>query len=178
MTATRTPAPSSLPITLLVLDIDGVLTDGSINLDDDGRETKRFCAADGVGLRTWQRLGYGVAVITGRGGSAVRHRLADLGVAEVVQASTDKAASLRSLAERTGVRPASMAYVGDDWPDRAPMRRVGYPIAVANAAEQVKAVARFVTAHRGGDGAVREAIEHLLDRMGRMGDALALYDAP
>lgn len=166
------------PILLLVLDVDGVLTDGSINLDDDGGETKRFSAADGVGLRTWQRLGYRVAVITGRGGSAVRHRLADLGVAEVVQGSKDKAASLRTVSERTGVPPERMAYVGDDWPDLSPMRLVGYPIAVANAAEEVQAIARFVTTRRGGDGAVREAIEHLLDKMGRMGDVLALYDAP
>ena len=172
------PATGFPPIALLVLDVDGVLTDGSIMLDDGGREVKRFCAADGVGLRTWIRLGYRVAVITGRGGTAVRHRLADLGIAEIVQSSKDKASALAGVVERTGVRLDRMAYVGDDWPDLAPMRRVAYPIAVANAAAEVRLVAKFTTARRGGEGAVREAIEHLLDKMGRMGDALRLYDLP
>lgn len=164
------------PIALLVLDVDGVLTDGSIMLDDCGREVKRFCASDGVGLRTWARLGYRAAVITGRGGTAVRHRLADLGIAEVVQSSKDKVAALAGVVERTGVPLARAAYIGDDWPDLPPMRRVAYPIAVANAAAAVREAARFTTTRRGGDGAVREAIEHLLDKMGRMGDALRLYD--
>ena len=172
------PTPGFAPVSLLVLDVDGVLTDGSIMLDDCGRELKRFCASDGVGLRTWARLGYRVAVITGRGGTAVRHRLADLGIAEVVQSSKDKLAALAGVVERTGVSLDRAAYIGDDWPDLAPMRRVAYPIAVANGAPAVRAVARFTTTRRGGDGAVREAIEHLLDKMGRMSDALRLYDQP
>lgn len=172
-------SPPAFPaIALLVLDVDGVLTDGAIMLDDCGREVKRFCAADGVGLRTWVRLGYRVAVITGRGGTAVRHRLADLGIAEVVQSSKDKAAALAGVVQRTGLSLDRAAYIGDDWPDLPPMRRVAYPIAVANAAAAVRGVAKFTTTRRGGDGAVREAIEHLLDKMGRMSDALRLYDHP
>ncbi len=164
-------------IALLVLDVDGVLTDGSINVDDAGREIKRFCAADGIGIRAWIRLGYRVAVITGRGGSAARHRLADLGVAEVVQRSHDKGAALAEVCARTGIGRERTAYVGDDWPDVPALRGVTYPIAPANAAEAVKRAARYVCTRRGGDGAVREAIEHLLLGMGRMDDALRLYDA-
>ncbi len=164
-------------IKLLVLDVDGVLTDGGIFIDADGRETKRFHASDGVALRTWSRLGLPAAVITGRSGPAISHRLADLGVAYMIQGSKDKHAALTSIEQQSGVPRASMAYVGDDWPDIPALRLVGYPIAVANAAPQVKAVAKFVTTRPGGSGAVREAIEHLLLGMGLLDRALALYDA-
>jgi 3-deoxy-D-manno-octulosonate 8-phosphate phosphatase (KDO 8-P phosphatase) len=163
-------------IKLLALDVDGVLTDGGIMLDDHGRELKRFCAADGVGLRTWSRLGYRAAIITGRSGSALLHRLRELGIADVIQGSKNKAASLAELHARTGVAPEAMAFLGDDWPDLPVLRRVGYPMAVANADHAVKKAARFVTQRPGGHGAVREAIEHLLGSQGRMKDALGLYD--
>lgn len=165
-------------VQLLVLDVDGVLTDGSIFLDAEGREIKRFCAADGVALRTWQRLGKSTAVITGRSSPAVQHRAADLGIQTVIQGSKDKSRSLDELIERTGVAAADMAYVADDWPDLPAFRRVGYPIAVANADPLIKRLAKFTTRRSGGDGAVREAVEHLLTAMDLMGKAVALYDAP
>jgi 3-deoxy-D-manno-octulosonate 8-phosphate phosphatase (KDO 8-P phosphatase) len=163
-------------VRLLVTDVDGVLTDGSIMLDDDGRELKRFCAADGLGLRTWGRMGLTAAVITARSGTALLHRLAGLGVAEVAQGSGDKRADLIALSKRTGIPPAEIAYIGDDWPDLPALRTVGYPIAVANAAKEVKAAARLVTRRRGGDGAVREAVEFLLASKGLLSTALRLYD--
>lgn len=175
---------AALAVAILVLDVDGVLTDGSIMLDDHGRELKRFCAPDGVGIRAWQRLGLRLGVITGRGGTAVRHRLADLGVSDVVQSSRDKAQALDEMLERCGLAPSGAAYLGDDWPDLPALRRVGYPMAVANAADAVKAAARFVTTRAGGSGAVREAIEHLLANMRDasgatlLSRALALYDRP
>jgi 3-deoxy-D-manno-octulosonate 8-phosphate phosphatase (KDO 8-P phosphatase) len=165
-------------IQLLALDVDGVLTDGSILLDADGREIKRYYAADGVALRTWTRLGLQAAVITGRTSTSLLHRLAELGVPHVIQGSKDKAESLRKLTAATGVQPANMAFLGDDWPDLPVLRRVGYPIAVADAAEQVKALARFITPRRGGRGAVRDAVEHLLSHLGLMERALSLYDQP
>lgn len=171
----RTPATPE-PIRLLALDVDGVLTDGGIMLDDLGHETKRFCAADGVGLRVWARLGRRSAVITGRRGRALLHRLAELGVHEVIQGSGDKAASLAELERSAGVPRAQIAFVGDDWPDLPVLRRVGYAIAPANADPRVKAAARFVTPRAGGHGAVRDAIEHLLEREGLIAQALALYD--
>jgi 3-deoxy-D-manno-octulosonate 8-phosphate phosphatase (KDO 8-P phosphatase) len=163
-------------IRLLVLDVDGVLTDGGIMLADDGQEIKRFCAADGVGLRAWARVGLRSAIITGRRGDALMHRLSDLGVSEVIQGSSDKGASLALLEQRTGVPRGEMAYVGDDWPDLPIMRAVGYAIAPANADARVKAVARHVTPRAGGQGAVRDAVEHLLSGLGLLERAVALYD--
>lgn len=162
-------------VELLVLDVDGVLTDGSILLDDDGRETKRFNIRDGLGLRVWMRLGFKAAVITGRTGGAVKHRMAELGIEDVVQGSQRKGEALAGLAVRTGVGLDRIACIGDDWPDLAVMRRVGYPMAVADADPRVRAAAVYVTKSPGGRGAVREAVEHLLDAKGLMDRALALY---
>jgi len=162
-------------VRLLVLDVDGVLTDGSIMLDDTGRELKRFHARDGVGLRVWGRLGFSTAIITGRVGGAVRHRMAELGITELIMGARDKEAPLRDLALRTGVPPAEMAFVGDDWPDLAPMSLVGYPIAVADATAAVRQAAALVTAAPGGRGAVREAVEHLLVAKGLLGTAIGVY---
>lgn len=163
-------------INLLALDVDGVLTDGSIMLDPEGREIKRFHAADGVALRSWGRLGLKAAVITGRSSASLSHRLAELGVPYVIQGSKDKAASLKELVGASGVSPANIAFLGDDWPDLPVLRRVGYPMAVADAAPQVKHLAKFVTPRPGGRGAVRDAVEHLLTGMGLLERAIALYD--
>ncbi|MCU0689200.1 MAG: HAD hydrolase family protein [Phycisphaerales bacterium] len=167
-----------LNVQMLVLDVDGVLTDGGIHVGPDGQETKRFHVHDGLGMRAWTGLGLKLAVITGRRGPAIGHRLADLGVPLVFQGSTDKGTDLARLAAQSGVAPGAMAYVGDDWPDLPAMTRVGYAIAPANADARVKAVAKYVTLRRGGDGAVREAIEHLLGQMGRLEEAVAMYAKP
>lgn len=167
------PTPS---IQLLVLDVDGVLTDGGIYVDAAGAELKRYHVMDGFALRMWERMQRRAAVITGRTGTSILHRMADLRVAEVVQGSKEKGTALDELAARTGVEPARMAFLGDDWPDLPALRQVGYPMAVANAAPQVKALARFVTPRAGGAGAVRDAVEHLLEREGLLTQALRLYD--
>lgn len=156
-------------IKVLVLDVDGVLTDGSIVYADDGRELKRFSSRDGFGLGLWHGAGYRSAIITGRGGAAVRRRAEELGVAEVVEGSKDKARDLEALAERLGVKPDHCAYVGDDWPDIAAMRIAGYPIAVGDAEAAVIETAAWVTPRPGGRGAVRDAVEHLLGAKGELG---------
>ncbi|MBL8764922.1 MAG: HAD hydrolase family protein [Phycisphaerae bacterium] len=163
-------------VELIVLDVDGVLTDGSIVVHADGVESKTFHAADGVGIRAWLRLGFRIAVISGRRTPAVDRRLADLGVRDIIQGSTDKARSIDELSHSTGVAPDVMAFVGDDWPDLPALRRVGYPIAVADAHERVRAASVYVTTRPGGRGAVREAIEHLLSARGSLDAAVALYD--
>jgi 3-deoxy-D-manno-octulosonate 8-phosphate phosphatase (KDO 8-P phosphatase) len=168
---------SSRPsIRLLVLDVDGVLTDGGIQIADDGRETKRYHVHDGCGLRIWQRLGGDVAVLTGRSGMGLRHRLNELGIESLVNGSKDKGADFARLLQAKGLRADEVAMLGDDLPDLPVLRRCGYPMAVANASPEVKAVARFTTTRRGGDGAVREAIEHLLATAGRWDEAVRLYD--
>lgn len=159
-------------ILLLALDVDGVLTDASILLDDNGIETKRFNVRDGLGIATWLRLGLGLALITKRSGDALRHRCRELGIKNIVQGSPDKAAAVRDLSVQTGVELEHMAYVGDDWPDLPAMRLVGLPIAVADAAEEVKSAAALVTSRPGGRGAVREVIDGLLAAKGLMESAL------
>lgn len=162
-------------ISILALDVDGVLTDGSILLDDRGTETKRFNVRDGFGLRLWARLGFRSAVITGRSGLAVEHRAIELGLSDIVQGCQNKAEALDALSARTGVPPARIAFLGDDWPDLPILRRVGYPMAVADADDEVRRIAAFVTSRPGGRGAVREAVMHLVGCKGLTEKALSFY---
>ncbi len=163
-------------IRLVALDVDGVLTDGSILLDDRGVETKRFCVRDGLALRVWMELGFEVAIVTRRAGEALQHRARELGVTRIMQGVGDKREAIRALEQSSGIGPEAMAFVGDDWPDLAAMRAVGYPIAVADAEPAVIELARHVTARAGGRGAVRDAVMHLIDARGLMDRALAMYE--
>ncbi|MBL9121580.1 MAG: HAD-IIIA family hydrolase [Phycisphaerae bacterium] len=171
----NTPALASPRIRLLVLDVDGVLTDGGILIGDSGEEHKRFHVRDGCGLRIWQRLGREVAIITGRSGLALRHRLNELGIRHLINGSKDKGADFDRLCQDLGVPASATAMVGDDLPDLPVLRRCGYAIAVRDAAPEVLAVARHVTARPGGQGAVRDAIEHLLSLDGAWDDAVRLF---
>jgi YrbI family 3-deoxy-D-manno-octulosonate 8-phosphate phosphatase len=170
------PAGRAAGVRVLCLDVDGVLTDGSVALDDLGHETKRFNVKDGLGITVWRRMGGAVALVTGRSGLALRHRLEELGVRSLHAGVADKAAALAEVAREAGCEPAEVAFVGDDLPDLAAMRRCGYPVAVHDAAPEVRAAAAYVTAARGGHGAVREVVEHLLRSQDRWNDALAMFD--
>jgi 3-deoxy-D-manno-octulosonate 8-phosphate phosphatase (KDO 8-P phosphatase) len=167
------------PVRLLALDVDGVLTDGSIMLDDHGVETKRFSIRDGQGLTTWLRLGLDVAIITKRSGKALEHRCRELGISRVMQGAKDKSAALDDVMALTRVPAEEIAYIGDDWPDLPVLRRVGLPICVADSASQVLDEVRgrggLITSLRGGHGAVREAIEFIFRGKDMMDQALAIY---
>jgi 3-deoxy-D-manno-octulosonate 8-phosphate phosphatase (KDO 8-P phosphatase) len=163
-------------IKLLCLDVDGVLTDGGIAIDDAGHETKRFHVRDGAALRMWARLGYETAVITGRNGMALRHRLRELGVRHVVSGSKEKGAAFEALLGEVGIAAGAVAMIGDDLPDLPILRRCGLPIAVRDAAQEVLDIAKFVTARPGGSGAVREAVEHILKGQGRWTEAVRTFD--
>jgi len=156
-------------IELFVFDVDGVLTDGSINIDDEGRETKRFHIRDGYAFKLWMAAGYKVAIITGRTGKALLHRLATIGVPDdmIIQGSRDKSADLDLIIGRTGVEEERIAYMGDDWLDIPPMRRVGLPFAPADAEPEVRAVAARITTRAGGQGVAREAIASILRAKGQ-----------
>lgn len=167
------PDPST--IRALILDCDGVLTDGAVDVDDDGRESRRFSVRDGFGIALWKSLGFPVAVISGRGGASLRHRMAGLGVSDVVQSSSDKAGAIREAAARFNLTPADCAFVGDDWPDLPAMALAGLPIAVADAVPAVRAAAAWVTTAPGGRGAVREAIEYILAAKGMLDSGAAAY---
>lgn len=155
-------------ITLLVLDVDGVLTDGSINIDDHGHETKRFHVRDGYAMKLWMRKGYGLAIITGRSGSALAHRLGSLGVPEnmIIQGSKDKSEALDIIMQRAGCDEAHAAFMGDDWPDLPAIERVGFPMCPADAEAEVIERCALITSRSGGQAAVREAIAHLLRSKG------------
>ena len=162
-------------IQLLVLDVDGVLTDGGIIRDDSGQQIKRFHVRDGTGLVIWRRLNRQVALLTGKDSLVVQHRAEELGIQHVFQNVTNKAQMYADLLEQLGFSDAQTAYIGDDLPDLPVLRRCGCPIAVADAAEEVRAAARYVTKYPGGYGAVRDAIEWLCKRMNLWEQALARY---
>ena len=155
--------------------MDGVLTDASIILGPGG-EWKRFNSRDGFGIVLWHKLGFRTAIITGRSSAAVEMRSKELGISHVVQGAADKSAALDALCRTAEVAPEAVAYIGDDWPDLSVMRRVGFPMAVADADPHVRAAAAFVTHSPGGSGAVREAIDHLLAAKGLLARALSMYD--
>lgn len=154
-------------IKLIVFDVDGVLTDGTIILDDLGRETKRFFVRDGLAIRAAIRLGIKVGVITGRSSRSVTLRMAELGVDLLMQGCSEKMIAMETLCQRAGVMLEEAAYVGDDLVDLRPMLQCGYPIAVADAAAEIIGVASYVTTNPGGRGAAREAVEHILKARGQ-----------
>ena len=162
-------------IRLLVLDVDGVLTDGGIFLDADGRELKRFDVHDGAGIKYWQRTGRQVAVISGRQAAATLFRAVELGVTAVRQNAKDKLPALESVLEELKLTMAQTAVMGDDLPDLPLMLRCALPIAPANAVEEVRAAARLVTRRSGGAGAVREAVEAVLRQTGDWDALLQRY---
>lgn len=153
-------------VRFLVLDVDGVCTDGKLYFDDGGLAFKAFHCQDGLGIKTALKAGLGIGIITGRDDPCVRARMTQLGVTEYHAGHESKLPVLTDIARRLGLDMADMAYMGDDWIDLDPMRAVGMPLAVANAVAQVRAEARYVTAARGGEGAVREAVEFLLAARG------------
>jgi 3-deoxy-D-manno-octulosonate 8-phosphate phosphatase (KDO 8-P phosphatase) len=158
-------------IALLLLDVDGVLTTGQVIYNDAGQETKVFNVRDGLGLRLLGEAGIPVGIITGRRSMALVHRCNNLGITLLKDGVRDKAAMLKTILDETGVSADQTAFVGDDLPDLPVMRRVGVPIAVADAHDLVKQTAVWTTKARGGQGAVREISENILKARGEW-DAL------
>lgn len=159
----RRPRPAAAAaIELLVLDVDGVLTDGRLRYGPAGEVEKVFHVRDGHGIKALQAAGVRVAVISGRSSRAVEQRCAELGIGELLQGVTDKAAAFDALAVRLGVAPRACACVGDDTPDVALMARVGLAIAVADAHADARRAAHRRTRLPGGAGAVREVCDWLL----------------
>lgn len=163
-------------VQLLCLDVDGVMTDGSIVIDDHGCEAKRFHVRDGTGIRLWIKMGFKVAIITGRRGMALRHRASELGIDHVIQGSSNKLADFGTLLNALGLAASQAAMLADDLPDLSIMKMSGYPMAVADAVSEVRQAAAFVTVRPGGHAAVREAIEHLLRTKNRWDEALNLFE--
>ena len=162
-------------IRLLLLDVDGVLTDGSIIYNDEGSETKIFNAKDGLGLRLAMSAGIEVAIVTGRRSKALRHRCDNLGIRYLYDGVGVKAQMLAEIVAQTGIGPEQAAFVGDDLPDLPLMRRVGLAIAVADAHDIIRDHAHWTTRATGGHGAVREICEALLTAKGLWDEIVSRY---
>ena len=162
-------------IRAVICDVDGVLTDGGITIADDGTETKCFHVWDGTGIKYLLRSGIQVAFLTGRESGCVTRRAKELGVAHVRQGAKEKLSAYQELVAEMGLTDEAVCFVGDDLPDLPVMRRVGFAVAVANARQEVRAVAHYVTYTPGGRGAVRELAERLLREQGKWPDILSRY---
>ncbi len=165
-------------VRLLTCDVDGVLTDGRIYVDDDGREAKAFSALDGVGIHMLADAGVVVAWITGSDAPAVMHRARQLNVKHVIMKAGDKVAPWRKLIAELRVEPAQCAHIGDDLPDVPLMALCGLAVTVPHAPPPVRASAHYVTAREGGAGAVRELAELILAAQERLPAAMAARVAP
>lgn len=159
-------------IRLLVCDVDGVLTDGRLTYSDGGESVKTFHARDGMGLRLLMENGIEVGIITARSGAAVAKRMSDLNIKHVAQGRGDKAAALEELLVQVGVPAEAVAYVGDDIIDIPAIRMAGLGIAVADAHRVVREEADAVTALGGGQGAVREICDAILEAQGGLAAAI------
>jgi 3-deoxy-D-manno-octulosonate 8-phosphate phosphatase (KDO 8-P phosphatase) len=164
---TKKPKTNLADIQLLALDVDGVLTDGTIIINADGTESKSFNLLDGHGIRMWQRAGLKVAFLSGRTSEATKYRAEQLEIEYVYQDCFDKLPALKKLLEQLTLLPNQVAYIGDDLMDLPVISYVGLGAAVANAVDEVKQHADYITTNPGGSGAVREVIEYILKNSGR-----------
>ncbi len=150
-------------IRLVVFDVDGVLTDGSLFIGDDGQEYKAFHSRDGLGMKMLHRSGVEIGIITARSSEVVRHRMASLDIEHVYQGRLEKLPAFEDLVAKLGLAPEQTAYVGDDVVDLPVLRRAGLAIAVADAHPLVKQHAHWQTPHPGGRGAARDVCELIME---------------
>ncbi len=156
------PFAEARGVRMLILDVDGVLTDGSIIMDNQGEEWKRFNVRDGHGIKLLQRAAIKVAILTGRSSGVVASRAHDLGIAHVIQGSLNKAEGLDVLLHESGIAQSDCVFMGDDVLDLPPMRRCRLGFAPADAHLPVLRSADWVSSHAGGCGAVRQVAEGLI----------------
>ena len=154
-------------VKLVILDVDGVMTDGRIVIDDNGVEQRNFDIKDGFGVVALQMCGVDVAIITSKKSGSVRHRAEELKIKRFHEGIRKKTEPYEQMLAEMGISDAQVAYVGDDLVDLAMMKRVGCAIAVADAVAEVRDAAAYVTTARGGHGAVREAAEMILKTQGK-----------
>ncbi|EKE00709.1 MAG: hypothetical protein ACD_21C00285G0003 [uncultured bacterium] len=150
-------------IKLLILDVDGVLTDGKLYISDTGIESKSFHVQDGLGLKLLLDNAVDVAVISGRKSNATKKRLRDLGIKHAYYGVEDKTKPFNGLKKKLRIKNENIACMGDDLPDLPIMQQVGFSIAVANAVSKIRKAANYITKNKGGDGAVREACDLILN---------------
>jgi 3-deoxy-D-manno-octulosonate 8-phosphate phosphatase (KDO 8-P phosphatase) len=170
-----TPQERAARVRLLILDVDGVLTDGRLYYGPQGEALKAFDVRDGHGIKLLREGGIDVAILTARRSEIVAVRARELGVERVVQGATDKVAGFERLVGAATVDAAHCGYVGDDWPDLAVLARAGFAATVADATAEVRAAAHWTTTAPGGRGAVREVAEFILRAQNRLDALLARH---
>jgi 3-deoxy-D-manno-octulosonate 8-phosphate phosphatase (KDO 8-P phosphatase) len=163
-------------VKMLILDVDGVMTDGRIIMDNEGREMKNFDVRDGHGLKIIQRYGIKVALLTGRQSKVVEHRARDLEIDDVYQGAVNKKDVFEKILERHKLAANAVAFLGDDIVDIPVLKRVGFSAAVADALDVVKQSVDYITVNRGGHGAVREICEMILQAQGKWPEIAAKYE--
>ncbi len=168
--------PQAKQVQLLLLDVDGVLTDGSITYGTGGGESKSFNTQDGLGIRLLQDSGVAVGIITARSSEAVTRRAQDLHLTHVYQGKQDKLTVFEEILKESGLRPPQVAYMGDDWLDLPILNRVGFAAAPANAVPEIRQRVHYTAEHRGGRGAVREVCDLILEARGQLDKMRARFD--
>ncbi|MFA5321772.1 MAG: HAD-IIIA family hydrolase [Smithella sp.] len=163
-------------VKILILDVDGVMTDGGIIMDSEGRESKKFNVRDGHGIKVLQRFGIRVAIITGRQSKVVAHRAKDLEIKDVYQKVFNKKEALEKILKKHTLSADAVAYMGDDIIDIPVLKRVGFSAAVADAVDVVKKSVDYITKNTGGHGAVREICEMILKAQGKWPEIAAKYE--
>lgn len=162
-------------IRLILSDVDGVLTDGRLIYNNHGIEAKQFHIRDGQGIRLWQQNGFPFGIITARSSQVVKLRAEELDIAIVRQGAKDKLAAVREVATELKLTLDQVCYIGDDLPDLASIQSVGLGVAVADAAEELRQAAAYVTSQPGGQGAARELIELILKNTNRWETTIRKY---
>jgi 3-deoxy-D-manno-octulosonate 8-phosphate phosphatase (KDO 8-P phosphatase) len=162
-------------IELILSDVDGVMTDGGIHILDDGQQLVKFHIRDGMGVRLWREAGKRFGIVTGRKLESIRRRASDLWLDIVRLGVDDKLPAVDALAAEMGVTRDQICFIGDDLLDREAIRAVGMGVAVADAVEDVRHSAAYVTSVAGGQGTVREVVELILKNTGRWDDVLKRY---
>jgi 3-deoxy-D-manno-octulosonate 8-phosphate phosphatase (KDO 8-P phosphatase) len=163
-------------VKMLIFDVDGVLTDGSLFFGDDGQEYKAFNSRDGHGIKMLRDTGVEVAILTGRQSNVVSHRARNLGITRIIQGSHDKLVSYQALLAETGLKPEETAFMGDDLVDLPALRRCGLACTVADAPPEVLTRAHYVARTPAGRGAAREVCEMIMRAQGTWAGQLAAYD--
>ena len=164
-------------IRLILSDVDGVLTDGRITYDSLGNEAKQFHIRDGQGIRLWQQNGGAFGIVTARSSGIVARRAAELDIEIVRQGAKNKRAEVRQIATEFGCELSEICYIGDDLLDLATIQTVGMGVAVADAVEEVRQAAKYVTSQPGGQGAIRELIELILKNTNRWETTIRNFEA-
>ena len=166
-----------MSIKLLLLDVDGTMTNGKITYSESGEELKSFCVKDGLAIASWIRLGGKVAIITGRESKIVEKRAKELGVEFIYQGIKEKAKKVEEVLEKTNLSWENVAAIGDDLNDVSMLKSAKISFAPANCSRYIKNYVKIILNSNGGDGAIREMIEYILEEEKRLKEFLILWGA-